>query len=73
MAKAAHINAWDGSIWQGMWLPMSREESRNLHGVTPNPDKGKYAHCYKLYPKPMHRNWCGYSEMRWNGYSWEVE
>ena len=62
-----------GIVWRDMWLPMSREEKLNLHGAEPNPDKGKYTYHYKLYPKPRHRNWCGHSEMRWNGYGWEEE
>ena len=62
-----------GIVWRDMWLPMSREEKLSLYGAEPRPDKGKYTYPHKLYPKPMHRNWCGHSEMRWNGYGWEEE
>jgi hypothetical protein len=62
-----------GTVWRDMWLPMSREEKLSLCGAESKVDMRKYTYCHKLYPKPMHRNWCGHSEMRWNGYGWEEE
>ena len=37
----------------------------------PKPDSWKYIIRYKVYPKPVHRNWCGQGEKKWNGYGWE--
>ena len=51
--------------------PMSKEEKLSL--AEPKADMRKYTYCHKLHPKPIHRNWCGHSEMRWNGYGWEEE
>jgi len=62
-----------GTVWRDMWLPMSKEEKLSLCGAEPKADMRKYTYCHKLHPTPMHRNWCGHSEMRWNGYGWEEE
>jgi hypothetical protein len=54
-------------------MPLLLSEHEKQEQKNPTPDPLKYDHRYKVYQKPMHRNWCGQGDKRWNGYAWEEE
>jgi len=56
---------------QECWASLAISQTEKQERLCPKPDPWKYERRHKVWPKPMHRNWCGQGEKRWNGYEWE--
>jgi len=56
---------------QECWTSLAISETEKWERLNPRPHPLKYIIRYKVHPKPVHRNWCGQGEKKWNGYGWE--
>jgi len=56
---------------QESWTSLAISQHEKWEKRHPSPSPWKYERRHKVHPKPVHHNWCGQGEKKWNGYEWE--